>query len=328
MANRFQLLLNVLKKQNRVYIQPHNIPDPDAIASSFALATLLQRFGIPSRIIYGDSIEKANSKRMVDMFNIKLECINNGFSIDKDDFVIFLDAQRGNSNLTDLQVKQVGVIDHHDKMTKAEYVYEDIRTEMGACSSMVTGYYQEMGVEPSLEVATALVYGIMTDTDNLTRYNNNADAEMFYWLYKYADFTMIKNLRMNEIGKTDIFAYAKALQNIEIYGNIGFIHIEDCNDSLLGTISDMVYTIEGVAIVVSYAKREDGIKFSIRSGLGVIKANDLVRHILDNHGVGGGHDEMAGGFIRKNEMDFLENKELNTYVRYRVLSYLEKENSL
>ena len=328
MADRFQKLLNVLKEQSSVYIQPHNIPDPDAIASSFALSMLLGRFGIQCTIIYGDSIEKANSKRMIDMFNIKMEHIDEDFAIEKDDFLIFIDVQRGNSNLTDLQVKRVGVIDHHDKMTHTNYDYEDIRTEMGACSSMITSYYREMGVEPSLEAATALVYGIMTDTDNLTRYNNNADAEMFYWLYKYADFSMIKNLRMNEIGKADIYAYAKALQNIEIYGNIGFIHIEDCNDSLLGTISDMVYTIEGVAIVVSYAKREDGIKFSIRSGLKGVKANDLVRYILNNQGVGGGHDEMAGGFIRKSEMQFLENKELNTYVRYRVLSYLEKENSL
>jgi len=328
MADRFHKLLSVLQEQSSVYIQPHNIPDPDAIASSFALSMLLGRFGIQSSIIYGDSIEKANSKRMIDMFNIKMERIDEDFAIEKGDFLIFIDVQRGNSNLTDLQVKRVGVIDHHDKMTHTNYDYEDIRTEMGACSSMVTSYYREMGVEPSLEAATALVYGIMTDTDNLTRYNNNADAEMFYWLYKYADFSMIKNLRMNEIGKADIYAYAKALQNIEIYGNIGFIHIENCNDSLLGTISDMVYTIEGVAIVVSYAKREDGIKFSIRSGLKGVKANDLVRYILNNQGVGGGHEEMAGGFIRKSEMQFLENKELNTYVRYRVLSYLEKENSL
>jgi nanoRNase/pAp phosphatase (c-di-AMP/oligoRNAs hydrolase) len=328
MLQPFHALLELLKNERKVCIQPHNIPDPDAIASSFALKSLLSIFHIESTIIYVDLIEKANSKSMVEMFFVPLELKGKGFVSHSDDFVIMVDTQLGNSNVTDLGSTKLAVIDHHQELETSGYLFDDIRSDMGACSSIIALYYQEMDIVPSLDVATALVYGIMTDTDNLTRNNNNLDADMFYWLNKYADSNRIKHLRMNEIGKDDIYAYAKALQNIEIYGNIGFIHIEDCNDSLLGTISDMVYTIEGVSIVISYAKRLDGIKFSIRSGLKNIQANALVKYILNDKGVGGGHDEMAGGFIVKEQMDFLKNRDLDTYVRYRVLSYLEKEDSL
>ncbi len=276
-----------------------------------------------------DLIEKANSKRMVEIFKIGLEQKEDSFVSAEKDFIILVDAQQGNSNITDFNFKNIAVIDHHSDLSSGGgYIYKDVRNNVGSCATIIAEYFKEAGVEPSNDVATALVYGIMTDTDNLTRNSNKADADMFYWLYNLADFTMIKNLRMNEIGKEDIYAYAKALQNIEIYGNIGFIHIEDCNDSLLGTISDMVYTIEGVNIVVSYAKRDDGIKFSIRSGEKDIRANKLIKHILSDKGIGGGHDVMAGGFITKESMNFLVNKELDTYVRYRVLSYLENENCL
>lgn len=324
----FKELLAIAKEQKSVYIQPHNIPDPDAIASSFGLKYILEYYGVQSTIIYVDLIEKANSKRMVEIFDIDLELKEGGFLSHSNDFIILVDTQSGHSNVTDLKSKHLAVVDHHIESEHVDYSFRDIRSDIGACASIVASYYVEMALTPPVEVATALVYGIMTDTDNLTRNNNKLDADMFYWLYNIADFSKIKNLRMNEIGKNDIYAYAKALENIEIYGNIGFIHIEDCNDSLLGTISDMVYTIEGVNIVISYAKRKDGIKFSIRSGVKGIRANKLVKFILQDKGVGGGHDVMAGGFITKDHMSFLENRELDTYVRYRVLSYLEKENCL
>lgn len=328
MGTKVKAFIELLGKKGTVLIQPHNIPDPDAIASSYGLKMLLETFDIESSIIYIDSIEKANSKNMVEMFDIPLELKAADFVSDENDFLIMVDTQTGHSNVTDIRSNHVAVIDHHLITEKHGYSFEDIREEVGACSSIIASYYYDLGIKPSLEVATALVYGIMTDTDNLTRNNNKEDVDMFYWLYAMADFSKIKDLRMNEIGKDDIFAYAKALQNIEIYGHVGFIHIEECNDSLLGTISDMVYTIEGVSIVISYAKRSDGIKFSIRSGMKEIRANKLVKYILIDHGIGGGHDEMAGGFIQKKDMNFLHNRDLDTYVRYRVLSYLEKESCL
>lgn len=323
-----QGLIEDLKEMEHVFIQPHNIPDPDAIASSFGLKYLLEKNGIMSTIIYLDSIEKANSKSMVEMFRIPMELKVVSDHLGPHEGVILVDTQVGNSNVTTIAPEHFAVIDHHHVREGGVYTFQDIRPDVGACSTIIAGYFKDLGLRPSVDVATALLYGIMTDTDNLTRNNNKDDVDMFYWLYTMSDFSKVKHLRMNEIGKEDIIAYAKALETIEIYGHVGFIHIEDCNDSLLGTISDMVYTIEGVTVVVSYAKREDGIKFSIRSGLATIKANLLVKHILNEYGIGGGHDEMAGGFIKKENMNFLIGRDLDTYVRYRTLSFLEKESCL
>lgn len=318
-------LIEILNKAENIYIQPHNMPDPDAIASSFALLMLLKEFNIKAEIIYVSLIEKINSITMVQLLGIDMTLKQKDFISNPKDFIIMVDSQIGNSNVTNIEGQTIAVIDHHNKIDNDSYVFSDIRSDVGACSTLMGNYYKELGIIPSQNVSTALLYGIMTDTNNLTRASGALDMEIFYWLYGFANIDIIKKLRMNEIGREDIKAYAKALDTIEIYGNMGFVHIENCNDSLLGTISDMVYTIEGVNIVVSYARREDGVKFSVRCGLEDIAADGLIRHILHDKGVGGGHNEMAGGFIDIEELGFLVNKELDTYVRYKAISFVNGE---
>lgn len=327
MGNAIQGLLKTMEGASRIYIQPHNMPDPDAIASSFALYRLLKGYGIKTQIIYMNLIEKVNSKNMVEMFDIEMVVKEKSFISSQNDYVILVDSQVGNSNLTNIKSDKVAVIDHHKEIAGHKYLFKDIREEMGACSTIIASYYKEAEIIPETDIATALLYGIMNDTNNLTRTCHPLDLESFYWLYNLADLSKMRKLRMNEIGREDLHAYAKALQTFEVYGNIGFVHIENCNDSLLGTISDMVYTIEGTSIVISYAKRSDGIKFSVRSGENEIHADELVKYILNDKGVGGGHKEMAGGFIPEEEMDFLAHKELDTYVRHRSISFVEAKLS-
>lgn len=316
-------LLDTISTHKKVYIQPHDIPDPDAIASSYGLKHFLECVGIDSEIIYVDLIEKANSRKMLEIFEITMDLKEKNYTIHEDDLIILLDTQLGHSNVTNLKGLHVGVIDHHRFMGDLGYAFMDIRSDFGACSTIIASYYHQMEIKPNTNVATALLYAIMTDTDNLVRSSNNMDLEMFYWLYKQSNLDQIRDLRMNEIGLADLEAYTRALQNIEIYGSTCFVDIGDCNDSLLGTISDMVFTIENVDIIVSYAKRDDGIKLSIRSGDKKIKANDLVNYIIDSKGAGGGHDEMAGGFMSIEDVGLLQNKNFDTYVRYRTIKFID-----
>lgn len=327
MKDKLKELLEQLKNAGKVYIQPHNIPDPDSIASSLGIKFLLEKHGIKSKIIHVQTIEKANSKKMVELFNIKMT-VKNEMKYNENDFVILVDTQLGNSNITNLIKQNVMVIDHHEIVNETDtYIFRDIRSDIGACSSIVAEYFYSNDISLNVNVATALLYGIMMDTDNLSRRVNGLDIEMFYFLYNQADISMIKSLKLNQIVKSDLIAYARALNNVEIYGYLGFVHIEDCNDSLLGTISDMVNTIEGVSVVVAYAKRSEGVKFSIRSESAKVKANKLMRFIMAHRGVGGGHDEMAGGFMPADNMDFINNKCLDTFIRHRAISYVEKEDN-
>jgi len=318
-------LVDLLKKApDKVFIQPHNVPDPDAIAASFGLQYLLKIRGINAQIVYENEIEKANSSKMLELFGIQLSLASEVSTLGEEDWTVLVDVQKGNSNVTDLVTDEVAVIDHHEYMGNNGYKLEDIRSEVGACSTIITEYFVENSIDIPRKVATALLYGIFMDTDNLTRGVSELDINMFYYLYALSDITLITELKGNQISWNDLQDYSKAFQTVEIYGEIGFLYLDNGNDSLLGASSDIVITIAGVNIVVAYSPRDSGYKFSIRSINKDIKANELVRFILEGRGFGGGHDSMAGGFLPVKSLDI--NKSLHTFVRHRTITYVENRD--
>jgi len=312
----------LVQAPDEVFIQPHNVPDPDALASTLGLRYLLEQKGIRSEIVYESELEKANSLKMLELFGIELRLSSEVETLGKEDWTVLVDVQKGNTNITDLVTDEVASIDHHEYMGDKGYQFEDIRPEVGACSTIIAEYFVENKIPVPRKIATALVYGIFMDTDNLTRGVASLDIDMFYSLYSQTDIALINDLKGNQITRDDLVDYAKAFSTVEVYGELGFLRLDNANDSLLGTASDIVTTISGVNIVVSYSIRDTGIKFSTRSINGKIKANDLVRFLLDGIGFGGGHESMAGGFLPAARMD--QDKNLDTFVRHRAITYIEE----
>ncbi|HUV06571.1 MAG TPA: DHH family phosphoesterase [Spirochaetia bacterium] len=306
---------------DEIFIQPHNVPDPDAIASSCGLQYLLGQRGVEAEIVYESEMEKANSLKMLDIFEIKMSLAGSVATMGGEDWTVLVDAQKGNANITDLVTDEVAAIDHHEYMGNKGYRFEDIRPEVGACSTIIAQYFKENRIEPPSRIATALTYGIFMDTDNLTRGVCNLDIDMFYFLYNHISISHINELKGNQISKEDLTDYAKAFEGVEVYGELGFLRLDSCNDSLLGTASDIVTTIAGVNVVVAYSIRDTGVKFSTRSITERVRANELVRYILDGVGFGGGHESMAGGFLPFGKLD--PEKGLDTFVRFRAIAFVD-----
>ena len=316
-TNLNRLVAILREAPNTVYIQPHNVPDPDAIASSIGLHYLFELKGIPSRIVYDRAIEKANSVRMLELVNAPMMPAHEASASDGDVWSVLIDAQRGNANLTNLRAREVAAIDHHEYMGSQSYLFEDIRADLGSCSTIIAQYYFENDIMPPRRVASALLYGIMMDTDNLTRRVNLLDVDMFYRLYSLADKSIISELRSNAITPDDLSLYAEAFRQVETIGQLSFLRLDTTNDSLLGAAADFVANVSGVNIVVAYALRSNRIKLSVRSQLLNIKANELIRHLVNGIGFGGGHDHMAGGFILGKDIDPLGT--INCALRLRAL---------
>ncbi len=319
---RIHELVDLLKQApDEVFIQPHNVPDPDAIASSFGLQHLLAELGVPAVIVYEDEIEKANSVTMLEAFGIDMRRSTDVHTLGEEDWTVLVDVQKENANVTDLVTDEVACIDHHRYSGKKGYKFEDVRPEIGSCSTIIADYFRDAELEPPPNVATALIYGILMDTDNLTRGVSSLDIDMFYSLYRHVDLSRINELKANQLTIADLKDYAHAFEMVEVYGEIGFLSLENANDSLLGAASDIVITISGVNVVVSYSTREAGVKYSTRSVTPTVNAGMLVRHIVDGYGIGGGHDSMAGGFITHDK--FPLGRSVDTFTRHRAIGFVE-----
>jgi nanoRNase/pAp phosphatase (c-di-AMP/oligoRNAs hydrolase) len=316
-------LVALLKEApDEIFIQPHNVPDPDAIASSLALYHLLSARGIQKlAIVYDQEIEKANSLHMLDLFQVPIIRAKDAVTLGAEDWAVLVDVQKGNANITDLATEEVAVIDHHEYTGGMGCRFEDVRPGVGSCSAIMAEYFFENDIPVPRNVATALLYGIFMDTNDLTRGASPLDIDMFYQLYSLSDISLIVELRGNEISVRDLDLYAEAFKTVEIYDELGFLRLTSANDSLLGSAGDIVASVSGVNLVVAFAVRENGVKLSVRSVTNRANANDLVRCLVEGAGVGGGHNHMAGGFIPKENL--VQGRSIDTFLKHRAISFYE-----
>lgn len=284
-------------RRDHVYIQTHNFPDPDAIASAYGMQRLLEHRGIRSTICYKGKIDRYSTEKMRELMEI--ECLNVEdleALLTEEDEVILVDAQKGNSNIININGDEIICIDHHPQNDRYEYRFMDIRPGTGACSTIIAQYFYENGIPMDERIATALTYGIRIDTNNLSRGISKADLEMICRMYDDCNYEIIHMLENSNLCFEDLVAYSRAISSIEVYDNISFADTgEDC--PVISSISDFMLALKEVAFSVVYSGRDGGIRLSVRSEKSSLDAGKIVSAALAGIGNGGGHASMAGGFV-------------------------------
>lgn len=322
----YQKLVNLLKG-HKVYLQTHNFPDPDALASAFGMQVFLKAHNVETTICYAGKIEKNSTKRMIEEFGIEAVHIDDIKNMSELDYIVTIDSQKYNSNITDFIGDEVGCIDHHPTMVPCAYQYSDIRI-CGACASIVTSYFINSNTSLDVNTATALLYGMKMDTDSFNRGVTDFDIEMFGCLHKIADNQKIRNLFNSNMEIEDLHAYGEAIRNIQIYENVGFAKITfDCPDALIAMISDFILGLDVVEFSVVYATRDGGYKFSVRNEMAFYHAGSITQRALEGIGGGGGHFSMAGGVITSDYVDVLGINP-DFVIRKRFLDAIKDEETL
>ena len=175
----------------------------------------------------------------------------------------------------------------------------------------------------SPQVASALAYGIKMDTADFTRGSSSFDADMFAYVYAMADTKLMNGMYKDVMEFKDLKAYGAAIDNVHVYDAVGFAKIPfDCPDALVAIISDFILALDVVTVSIVYAMRNDGIKFSVRSEVEETDAGFLTRMALDGIGNGGGHMEMAGGFVPSESVKDL-GEEIDFAIEQRFLKHVQ-----
>lgn len=275
----------------------HNYPDQDALASAMGLKALLDAKGKNAKICYRGHVDKYNILQMIQLLEIEIHHIDE-FMMRPEDEIIIVDGQKGNINVDNLVGEEIACIDHHVNEERDNYLFSDIRSDVGACSSIIASYFVENNIPMNSKVATALVFGIKTDTSNLTRGVSELDIDMFCYLYKVADIGLLRLFENNSISKKDLDSYLKAISDLRVYDNIGIANIgNNCSEAIIGTVSDFLSTLSEIDFTLVYSYRAGGVKFSVRSTVKQLDASKIIKKAIEGFGDGGGHASMAAGFI-------------------------------
>ena len=296
-SNTNPLELVRLLEGHKIYIQTHNFPDPDAISTAYGLQAFLKAYNIYSTICYDGKIDQLSTSRMLENFELNAFQKENINDMTYEDYVVVVDGQKYNSNMTDLPGNEVACIDHHPTMIDCDYKYKDVRI-VGACASIIISYFKETNTELPPLVASALCYGIKMDTADFKRGTTKFDVSMFDYAFQVAIPEKISAMYSNIMEFQDLKAYAAAIEDIKVYDRVGFACIPfACVDAMIAIIADFILSLDVVDVAVIYSIRPNGYKFSVRSEIPNVDAGQMINHALSGIGSGGGHKSMAGGFI-------------------------------
>ena len=87
-----------LLKGHKTYLQTHNFPDPDAIASAFGMQQFLKKHDIETTLCYCGAIDKISTKKMLTEFGIDIKEYNQITDMQEEDYIVTIDGQKYHFN--------------------------------------------------------------------------------------------------------------------------------------------------------------------------------------------------------------------------------------
>lgn len=300
---KLQELREIARGKHTLLAQTHDYPDPDTIASALALTWLLQELeGLEPDIGYGGIIGRAENKAMIKVLGIKLRrTTKEDFA--KYDLVALLDTQPevGNHSIPLSRPPDI-VFDHHFPRELAGPVpaYFDVGGEYGATSTKVVELVLASGLTPTTQVATALFYGVKSDTRNLARQASSADLTAYLYLLPLVDTVLLSEIEHPQVPLDYFRVFNKAIMRAKIYGNIlvadlGVVYTPD----LCAEVADRMLQVEDIKHAVATGWYEEALFLSLRTRSRSRNAGRILHGIVGDLRIGtaGGHGPMAGARI-------------------------------
>jgi nanoRNase/pAp phosphatase (c-di-AMP/oligoRNAs hydrolase) len=202
------------------------IADPDAIASALAFKRLFWRKVKKIIICRVNKIKRSDNLALLRRLHVNIPYITRADTATVTRWAI-IDSQPHHHPIFSRYDISI-IIDHHppaENLGKAEPPFMDVRTEYGAVSSIMTEYLRAADITPSGKIATALFYGIKTDTDNFTRTSTSADIRAFRNLYPHVNLNIIKKIESSEINRKNISDFRKAFDALHFIGDTAYIYL-------------------------------------------------------------------------------------------------------
>jgi nanoRNase/pAp phosphatase (c-di-AMP/oligoRNAs hydrolase) len=285
-----------------VLILTHDNPDPDALASGKAFATLLKEaWNIPSRLVYSGLVARAENHAMLNRLTPEWEFSENLPDLKEYSAVAQVDTQpgAGNNRLDTVQPNHI-VIDHHYPVrgTIDAVPYADVRTEIGSTVTMLYQYLVAAEVHPSPLLATAMFYGIKTDTRSLSRGDSPADEVAFVELLHHLDQQELSNVELASLSREYFRAFNRGLHATRIYGQAAVTRLGSMEQpDFAAEMADILIRLQGVQAALCLGQHRDTLQISLRTEPMGQDAGLIIQKVVVPLGKAGGHGTMAGGQV-------------------------------
>lgn len=285
--------------EGRLAVVTHDNPDPDAIASAVALAHIAEQAGTPADVCYFGNINHQENRALVNVLGFDLTNLDPDDDLSDYDGIALVDHSRPGVNDqlppdTDIDI----VIDHHPPRAPVEARFVDLRSDVGATSTLLVGYLTKLGLEPPSPVATALLFGIHIDTQDFSREVSIEDFEAAAYLTSFVDVATLELIESPSVSFETYDTMAAAIRARELRDSILLSYVGKIGDrDALAQAADQLLGMEGVNACLVYGSDEETIYASARARGIELDIGEALREAFGQIGSAGGHADMAGAQI-------------------------------
>lgn len=299
-STKISRLREIFEGKTSLLIVMQDNPDPDSIAAAVALRKLANSFAsISCSIAHGGRVGRAENRALVKYLSLNLhQCSKLDFT--KYDLIAMVDTQpgTGNNSLPPGILPHI-VIDHHPihKVTRS-CQFTDIRKTYGATSTIFCEYLREAQIPIDTSLATALLYAIRSDTQDLGRQAIKADVDAIGLLFPLANKRMLSNIQRGSLQREYFYMLSDALQNARVYGDCIVTSLEHINNpDMVGEVADLFLRDDETHWTFCYGFFEGKLLISVRTSVEDARADLVMKKVVARRGTGGGHESYAGGQI-------------------------------
>jgi nanoRNase/pAp phosphatase (c-di-AMP/oligoRNAs hydrolase) len=290
-VNKYNRLLEVVDSSDTLGILIN--ADPDSMASAMALKRIFWKKARRVVVYRINSIKRADNLAFVKFLSVEQKHIRylKRSTIKK---WALVDSQPQHHKLFMKQEYDI-IIDHHPATDQLQANFLDIREGYGANSSIMTEYLKAGKIKPSPRLATALFYGIKTDTHNFIRVSIPHDMDAFKYLYKFTNFRILRKIESSEMTRGMLSKYRQAMENLIFIRDIAFVHMERVdNPDLLVQIADFFMKIAEIQWSIVSGVYKDNLVVILRNASFQNDAGKTASKVFGRwKGSAGGHRNAA-----------------------------------
>jgi len=267
--------------------------DPDAMASAMALGRILRAKGATAAIAGINKVSRPDNLAMIRYTRLKMYRFDPSMAEKYTHFALVDSQPSHNPQFGGL--KYSTIIDHHPLDTlPADDAFMEIKPEYGATSTIFTEYLYNLGLHIGSRLATAMQFGIRTDTKNFQRHTCEVDLRAYQYLSKFADSNLLTRIVQSELHLNWLPYVARAIALRRKIGS-GHLVVLDQVDSpdILVLIADFLNRVYEIRwLIVAGVSRQTAVLIFRGDGLSVDMGR-LAKSRFDALGSAGGHKAMA-----------------------------------
>ncbi len=294
-----KLLTEKGKSLSPLTILTHDHPDPDALASAWALAHLAQTVGkIQTRIVYGGIIGRAENRIMAERLLVPARPLRKG-ELAGVKHLALVDTQPPfkNNRCPPRRIPDL-IVDHHPRHADTQSDMPLIDESVGATTTILVEALMAAGIRIPGRLATAIVYGIGSETQNLGREATRRDMEAYQALWPKANMRTLWRISYPQRSEQFFLTLAHAVREAFVAGRVVGANLgEVSTPDRVAQMADFLLTLEKMQWSIVTARFQSRLHVSLRANDPGAGAGRLLKRLLGGGNRGGGHGMIAGGSL-------------------------------